>query len=114
MKKINGNINAVLKISTTSMNDIGESVPLWDDSISITGFLSFQNGDSPYQNFNAKIEESTHVFLCEYNPNIYALADRNTRLVCKGHFYDVLVIDNPDERNEQLEIYLRYIGGQNE
>ena len=112
LKDIIGNIHAVLQTSTVTTNDIGESVPSWVDTIGFEGYLSLQNGDSPYQNFNAKIEESTHVFLCEYDPEIYALADRNTRLICKGRFYDVLLIDNPDERDEQLEIYLRFVGGQ--
>lgn len=112
LKNIIGNIYAVLQISATSTNDIGETVLSWVDAISFEGYLSLQNGDSLYQNFNAKIEESTHVFLCEYNPEIYALADRNTRLICKGRFYDVLLIDNPDEKDKQLEIYLRFVGGQ--
>ncbi len=112
LREIKGNITAVIQTSETVKNNIGESVPSWSDIKSFSGFLSLQNGDSKYQNFNAKIEESTHVFLCEYDSEIYALADRNTRLICKGRFYDVLLIDNPDERDEQLEIYLRFVGGQ--
>lgn len=112
LKEIKGNIHAEIHTSTVTVNDIGENVPTWGKAAETDGILSLQNGDSKYQNFNAKIEESTHVFLCEYSPEIYALADRNTRLICKGRFYDVLLIDNPDERNEHLEIYLRYVGGQ--
>lgn len=112
MKKIVGNIEAKLQTSTVTANDIGEKVNSWANSISLTGIISLQNGDSKYQNFNAKVEESTHVFLCDYNASAYALRNKNTRLVCKGCFYDVLLIDNPDELNKQLEIYLRYVGGQ--
>lgn len=112
LQEIKGNIQAVLQIHSTVKNDIGEDVKTWSDKIDVNGYLSLQNGDSKYQPFNAKIEESTHVFLCEYNSEIYALADQNTRLICKGRFYDVILIDNPDERDEHLEIYLRYVGGQ--
>jgi len=34
-------------------------------------------------------------------------------MVIKGFVYDVLLIDNPDERNEQLEIYLKRVGAWN-
>ena len=112
LKNIDGNIPATIQTHTTEKNELGEDVKSWSDAISFYGFLSLQNGDSKYQNFNAKIEESTHVFLCEYSPEIYALADKNTRLICKGRSYDVLLIDNPDERDEQLELYLRFVGGQ--
>ena len=32
-------------------------------------------------------------------------------MVIKGKKYDVMLIDNPDEMDEQLEIYLKYTGG---
>ena len=44
---------------------------------------------------------------------IYGLADQDTRMIVKGFVYDVLLIDNPDEMNEQLEIYLRKVGAWN-
>jgi hypothetical protein len=34
-------------------------------------------------------------------------------MIIKGFVYDVLLIDNPDEMNEQLEIYLRKVGAWN-
>jgi hypothetical protein len=34
-------------------------------------------------------------------------------MICKGFIYDVLLIDNPDEMDEQLEIYLRKVGAYN-
>ena len=35
------------------------------------------------------------------------------RMIIKGMVYDVLLIDNPDEMDEQLEIYLRKVGAWN-
>lgn len=114
MANIGGNITGIVQTKTTSgKNDIGEKIHTWENKVSLPGWLGLQSGDSKYTNFNAKIEESTHVFLCDYNAGVYALADKDTRLILKGNMYDVLLIDNPDELDEQLEIYLRKVGGQN-
>lgn len=114
MANIGGNITGTLqKQEQGGKNAIGEAVVKWVDAFSVSGWLGLQNGDSKRTTFNAKIEESTHVFLCDFNADMYALADQNTRMTFKGSMYDVLLIDNPDEMDEQLEIYLRKIGGQN-
>ena len=114
MANIGGNITGIIQTqSSTGKNAIGEPIVEWKDVFSQTGWLGLQNGESKRQNFNAKIEESTHVFLCDYHKGIYALADQDTRMILKGNMYDVLLIDNPDEMNEQLEIYLRKVGVSN-
>lgn len=111
MANIGGNITGVIQVNDYSyQNDIGEDERVWSDAFSPAGWLGLQNGDSKYNNFSAKIEESTHVFLCDYDAGIYALADQDTRMIIKGFMYDVLLIDNPDEMDEQLEIYLRKVG----
>lgn len=110
MARIGGNITGTIQTMTTQKNEIGESVQTWTDALSCPGWLGLQSGDSK-RTYNAKLEESTHVFLCDYIPGIYALADQDTRMVIKGRMYDVLLIDNPDEMDEQMEIYLRKVGG---
>lgn len=120
MANIGGNITGIIQTKTAQKdgfgnilkNGIGEAVIDWADAFSQKGWLGLQNGESKRSNFNAKIEESTHVFLCDYHSGIYALADQDTRMIIKGKMYDVLLIDNPDEMDEQLEIYLRKVGGQ--
>ena len=113
MANIGGNITGIIQTkSSTKKNKAGEVVQNWADAFSQVGWLGMQSGDSKRTNFNAKIEESTHVFLCDYHSGIYALADEDTRMIIKGKMYDVLLIDNPDEMDEQLEIYLRKVGGQ--
>lgn len=113
MGNIGGNILGVIQTKTTEKNEIGESVKSFADAFEHVGWLGLQTGGSNYTNFNAKIEESTHVFLCDYHSGIYALADQDTRMIIKGKMYDVLLIDNPDEMDEQLEIYLRRVGAAN-
>ena len=110
MANIGGNITGIIQTKTTEKNAIGESEKTWAEAFSHYGWLDMRSGDSKYSNFNAKIEESDHVFLCDYHSGIYALADQDTRMIIKGVVYDVLLIDNPDEMDEQLEIYLRKVG----
>ena len=114
MANIGGNITATIQTkSGNGRNEIGEAVITWENKLSFSGWLGLQSGDSKRTTFNSKIEESTHVFLCDFHAGVYSLADQNTRMTFKGSMYDVLLIDNPDEMDEQLEIYLRKIGGQN-
>ena len=112
MAKIGGNIlGKVLTKQKTSTNEIGEPIIGWVESYDIKGWLGMQTGDSPRNNYNTKLEESTHVFLCDYHSGIYSLADNDNRMEIKGKMYDVMYIDNPDEMDEQLEIYLKKVGG---
>ena len=110
MANIGGNLLGTVQTNTTVKNAISESVKDWVDAFSHWGWLGMSSGDSKYTNYNAKVEESTHVFLCDYHSGIYALAGQDVRMIIKGFVYDVLLIDNPDEMDEQLEIYLRRVG----
>ena len=111
MAHIGGNITGhIFKKTSNGKNEIGESTIIWEEAFSHAGWLDLQSGDSKYSTNKAKIEESTHVFLCDYHSGIYALADQDTRMIIKGKMYDVLLIDNPMEMDEQLEIYLRKVG----
>ena len=114
MANIGGNIKATIQTKASNgRNAMGEAEVTGSDAFSHSGWLGLQSGDSKRTPYLAKLEESTHVFLCDYHEGIYALADQDTRLVCKGNMYDVLLIDNPDEMDEQLEIYLRRVGAWN-
>ena len=112
MANIGGNITGTIQTGKAGKNALSESVTTWADFRAFPGWLGMQSGTSNYQTFHAKIEESTHVFLSDYFPDIDALADGkdDLRMIIKGFVYDVLYIDNPDEMNEQLEIYLRKVG----
>ena len=121
MAYIGGNITGTVQTMTGSeKNVLGEGVKAWNDFASQRGWLGMQSGDSKYTNHSAKVEESTHVFLCDFNAAIYGLtlpdesgAIPQVRMIIKGMVYDVLLIDNPDEMDAQLEIYLRKVGAWN-
>ncbi len=110
MANIGGNIKGIIQTKTTTKNAIGENIPTWADSFSPVGWLGMQSGGKNYNIYNAKTEETTHVFLCDYHSGIYALADKDTRMIIKGFVYDVLLIDDPMELHQHLEILLKYVG----
>lgn len=113
MANIGGNIAGVLQLKeTTENNEFGEKVSSWTNKGVFFGWLGLQGGDSKRGIYNAKIEESTHVFLCDYNEELYNYSNdtHDKRMILKNAVYDVLLIDNPDELNEQLEIYLKKVG----
>lgn len=104
---IGGNVTAEIQTKTITVNSIGEQEESWSTVKTIRGFLDLISGDSKYETYNAKIQESTHIFICDYTPLGVSV---NTRLVVDGKTYDVMLIDNPMNLNRQLEIYLKMIG----
>lgn len=115
MANIGGNITGTIQAKTADgYNSIGEAISVWADAYTHIGWLGMQSGGAVRNNYMTKLEETTHVFLCDYHEGIYSLANQDTRMILKGVVYDVLLIDNPDELNEQLEIYLKRVGAFNE
>lgn len=112
MKGIGGNIKATVQVFTASKNAIGEQVKTWTDVQSIKGWLDLSSGDSKYTTFNAKIQESTHIFLADYVQLDDRITAESSRMVISGKRYDILLIDDPMEMHQQLEIYLKFTGGQ--
>ena len=136
---VGGNIRALLQVkSRCAKNAIGEVRTQWVDCTSIKGWLDLSTGDSKHTTFYAKVQESTHIFLCDFtnlknlstkwvwNPfnfltGVISQQDEqesvdvtsdNARMVIDGLVYEILLIDNPMNMNDHLEIYLRFIGGQ--
>jgi hypothetical protein len=118
---IGGNTKAMLQVCITTKSAIGEQIPTWHDVVELVGWLDLQAGDSKYTTFSAKIQESTHVLVCDYKPipdtfeadgKIVRVSAENVRMVANSKRYDVMLIDNPMELNKQLEIYLKFTGGQ--
>ena len=114
MKGIGGNIKAIIQVYTSTKNEIGEQVKTWIDVQTIKGWLDLQSGDSKYNTFHAKIQESTHIFIADYVPLADSIQTGNSRMTINGKRYDILLIDNPMEMGSgsQLEFYLKFTGGQ--
>lgn len=134
--KIGGNIQALLQVKDNSTkNAIGEREHKWYDVTALKGWLDLATGTSDYLNFNAKVQDSTHVFICDFkslknlsgewvwNPlnlingiinqnnktGTVDVTSENARMVIKDKVYAIQLIDNPMEMNYQLEIYLKYV-----
>lgn len=114
MKGIGGNTKAFIQVFTSADNEVGENVPAWADVQSIKGWLDLQSGDSRNTTFNAKIQESTHIFIADYVELDSDITAESARMVINDKVYDILLIDNPMEMGSgsQLEFYLRFTGGQ--
>ena len=106
-----GNTAAEIQIYKSEKNEIGELVKTWETVQTVKGFLDLKGGDSDYRTFDAKTEDSTHIFLCGYVPLAEGVTAENSRMMIKGKIYDIMLIDNPMELCEHYEIYLKYIGG---
>ena len=107
---IGGNTKAIIQTKTTTRNAIGESVVSWQDAQTLKGFLDLSGGDSRYNNYHAKVQESTHVFIADYAP-LNGIKAENCRVLIDGLPYDVTLIDDPMGLHRHWEIYLRFTGG---
>lgn len=109
---IGGNATVTLQTrSSSSVNEIGERVTVWTDVVTLTGWLDLMSGDSKRAPFDTKLQDSTHMFICDYTA-LDGISPERARLVASGKVYEVLLIDDPMGMHRHLEIYLKYVGGQ--
>lgn len=109
---IGGNMTATIQKSNTTKNAIGETVVEWQTVQTLRGFLDLSGGDSRYNSYHAKVQESTHVFIADYVRLAHGVTAENSRMLVDGLAYDVTLIDDPMGLHKHLEIYLRFTGGQ--
>lgn len=112
MRGIGGNAVADIQIKSITRNEIGEQEVAWVSEDTLTGWLDLSGGDSKYTTYNAKVQESTHMFISDYKHLSDMIKAENSRMVIDDQVYDIMLIDDPMGMHEQLEIYLKYTGGQ--
>lgn len=106
---IGGNTLATIQLKTsTEYNEIGELVSGYKDYKVLKGWLDLSNGDAS-TTLNAKVRESTHVFICDY-VDLSGVDESNSRMIINNEVYQIQLIDNPMRLNQHLEIMLTYIG----
>lgn len=137
---IGGNTLALFQVKDGGKkNAIGEREHNWVDVASTKGWLDLSGGESKYTTYNAKIQESTHIFLCDYQTfkglsgewvwdtlNFISgeistltsdkkvdVTSENARMLIDGIIYQIMLIDDPMNLHQHLEIYLKFVGGQN-
>lgn len=119
---IGGNTNVLLQVRVgTTKNSLGEKVPKWHDVCELKGWLDFISGEVRRTSFMANIQESTHVFVGDYqlipatidvDGKTVKVTSENTKIVANSQEYIVKYIDDPMGLHRQIEIYLQYTGGQ--
>lgn len=127
---IGGDTKAILQVSTTTKNEIGEQVKAWVDvpvmmperkEPGLFGWLDYRSGEANYATYNAKIQESSHVFICDYvqipativvNGKNVSINVENARMMIDSKQYDVKLMDDPMGLHQHLEFFLDYTGGQ--
>ena len=108
---VGGNITATIQTKTLTENDIGEKVAEWVNLIeSVKGWLDLVSGGSTYQNHKTKTEESTHMWLCDYDHRLRELNITQCRFICRNQIYEIKHIDDPMELHDHLEISLKLVG----
>lgn len=113
---IGGNINAMVQVKTDGeVNEIGERLHTWNTVATVNGFLDYSGGQNDTK-FDAKIQDTTHMFLCDYQslegtPEQAGATSENARMLINGENYEILLIDDPMNLHQHLEIYLKYLGG---
>lgn len=122
MKGIGGNTQATFQVKKYTQDengkyirdDMGAIVMGWEDAQTIKGWLDLAGGESRYTTYYAKIQESTHIFIADFVNLDERISAENARMRINGKLYDIMLIDNPMEMGSgsQLEIYLKYTGGQ--
>lgn len=108
MQKIGGNTDCVFKIRKYETTEIGEHVESWEPLLTQRGFLDFMSGNKDYINYNRAVEDSTHVFVCDY---VSIDADKTDLMATiNGVDYDITYIDDPMGLHYHLEVFLKRVG----
>jgi hypothetical protein len=107
---IGGNTTAkILKRAAAAKDHRGIETPGgWPEVGEITGWLDLASGDSRYALQSAKVSESTHLFLADWQA--LPVTEQDGRLRISGEDYDIMLIDDPMGMHRHLEIHLKFIG----
>lgn len=106
---IGGNLTAIIQVKTTSTNELGENVLTWNDHYTLNGWLDLSSGNSHYSH-KTKTEDSTHVFISDYDSTVRNLDITQCRLQINSRIYEIKFIDDPMELHDHLEITLSLLG----
>lgn len=117
MTDVDGNISVIIQKKTTEKNSIGEPVEVWSDVGSVKGWIDYSPSvdASRISEYKTKMQDTTHVLICDYEEWIRNVSSDvtsdNCRLIHDGNIYNVLLIDDPMFLHYHLEIYLKFVGG---
>lgn len=109
---IGGNVVAQVVRTTKTKNKEGMAVPSEPETLmELKGFLDYQSGQSSHLTYQAKIQDTSHLFISDYDETYAGLSENGLSLVIGGDIYEVLLIDDPMGLHQHIETYLKYVGG---
>lgn len=111
---IGGNTELIIKTIDNSIDmfdENGKRIIEYTNTASLFGWIDLISGDSKYD-YKAKIEDSTHVFICDYVEGISNIDIEEAKAIINNQEYDIKYIDDPMELHQHIEIYLKKVGGQ--
>lgn len=117
---IGGNVTATIQIKDEgTKNVIGERIHVWSNAMTLKGFLDYQGGQNDILTYDAKMQETTHIFICDFTPisitteqgETVDLTSEVARMKVNDDIYQILMMDDPMGLHKHLEIYLKYVGG---
>ena len=109
---IHGNTRMQLQVKAVTDNAIGEQETAWETVQTLFGWLDQTGVQTNFTTYNAKVQESSHMFLADYVKLSSKIKAENSRAVIDGYVYDITLIDDPMEMHQHWEIFLKYTGGQ--
>lgn len=112
MGQIGGNVSAVIEVKSTDDNEIGAEREQWMAYRTVSGFLDMIGEGTDRTTMNRKVQDSNYVFLTDFIPLPPELNEENSRIRIANKIYEVRLYDDPMGMHEHLEVYLRYLGGQ--
>ena len=93
---IGGNIDAIIRVETSSKNAFGEKEYSYENLTTIKGFLDYTGGDGSYKNnFKGELEETTHIFVCDFDSITANIKPTQSKMLIDNKTYDILYVDNP-------------------
>lgn len=111
MRGIGGSATAEVVRFRKSKSAQGIPLAKGDEPVmSVRGWLDLQGGGASHQSYEAKLQETTHVFLSDYDAAFANLSTANLFLLIGGRRYEVLLIDDPMGMHAHLETYLKHVG----
>lgn len=115
MSRISGNVTGCIEQCKTIKNAYGIETESWEPVLQVTGFLDMLTSGVDTKTLMHRVEDADYVFLCDYFSTEIdgaTLSAENSRMLIGGTIYEVKLYDDPMHLHEHMEIYLRYLGGQ--
>ncbi|MCM1193339.1 MAG: hypothetical protein NC123_16435 [Butyrivibrio sp.] len=116
MAHIGGNTKGWVQVKSVEPDEYALDRTVWRNAFQkpLTGVLDLTGADVSHK-LMKRVEDAEYIFLCDYTDLTVdgkKLNTENSRMLIDGQIYEVLLYDDPMQLHEHLEIYLKYVGGQ--